>query len=59
MWPCSLPHSPPLNQGGCTSTKHTLYDGIEDVEYVVPLKVWFLFPSLEKNFMSSLNIKVS
>ena len=59
MWPRSLPHSLPLNRGGCTSTKRTLYDGIKDVEYVVPLKVWFLSPSSEKIFMSSLNIKAS
>ena len=57
MWPHSLLHSPPPNRGGCTSTKRTLYDGMEDVEYVVPLKVWFLSPSSKKIFMSSLNIK--
>ena len=59
VWPYSLPHSPLPNWRGCTSTKHALYDGMEDVEYVVPLKVWFLSPSSEQIFMSSLNIKAS
>ena len=59
MWPHSLPYSPALNQEAYTSIKHALYDGIENVEYVVPLKVWFLFPSSKKIFMSSLNIKAS
>ena len=39
VWSRSLPYSPPPNQRGCTSTKCALYDGMEDVEYVVPLKV--------------------
>ena len=59
VWPCSLPHSPPPNQGGCTFLKRALYDGMEDVEYVVRLKVWFLSPSSKKIFMSSLNINAS
>ena len=59
VWPRSLPHSPPPNQGGCTSTKGALYDGMKDVEYDVPLRVWFLSPSSKKIFMSSLNIKAS
>ena len=32
VWPRSLSHTSPPNQGGCTSTKRALYDGIEDVE---------------------------
>ena len=59
VWPRLLPQSPPLNWSGCTSTKCAPYDGMEDVEYVVPLKVWFLSPSSKKIFMSSLNIKAS
>ena len=45
VWPCSLPHSPPPNREGCTSTKRALYDGMKDVEYAVLLKIWFLSPS--------------
>ena len=45
VWPSSLPHSPSLNWRGCISTKYVLYDDIENIEYVVPLKVWFLSPS--------------
>ena len=59
VWPLLLPHFPPPNQGGCTSTKHVLYDGMENVEYVVLPKVWFLSPSSKNIFMSSLNIKAS
>ena len=51
VWPRSLPHSPPPNRGGYTSTKHALYDGMEDVEYALPLKVWFLSPSFEERFL--------
>ena len=51
VWPRSLPHSPPPNRGGYTSTKCALYDGMEDVEYVLPLKVWFLSPSSEERFL--------
>ena len=49
VWPHSLPHSPPPNWGGCNSTKRVLYDGMEDVEYAVLLKVWFLSPFSKKN----------
>ena len=51
VWPRSLPHSPPPNWGGYTSTKHALYDGMEDVEYGLPLKVWLLSPSSEEIFL--------
>ena len=51
VWPQSLPHSPPPNQGGYTSTKRALYGGMEDVEYGLPLKVWLLSPSSEKRFL--------
>ena len=50
VWPRSLPHSPPLNWGGYTSTKRALYDGMEDVEYALPFKVWCLSPSFEEGF---------
>ena len=59
VWPRSLLHSPPPNQRGYISTKRALYDGVEDVEYVVSLKVWFLSLSSKKISMSSLNIKAS
>ena len=51
VWPRSLPHSPPLNRGGYTSTKRILYGGMENVEYGVPLKVWLLPPSSEERFL--------
>ena len=51
VWLQSLPHSSPLNQGGYTSTKRALYDGMEDVEYGLPLKVWLLSPSSEERFL--------
>ena len=51
VWPQSLPHSPPSNQGGYTSTKRALYDGMEDIEYALPLKVWFLSPFSEERFL--------
>ena len=51
VWPRSLPHSLPPNRGGYTSTKRALYDGMEDVEYALPLKVWFLSPSSEERFL--------
>ena len=50
VWPQSLPHSPPSNRGGYTSTKRTLYGGMEDVEYGLPLKVWLLSPSSKERF---------
>ena len=50
VWPRSLPHSPPPNRGGYTSTKRALYGGMEDVEYGLPLKVWLLSPSSEERF---------
>ena len=51
VWPRSLPHSPPPNRGGYTSTKRVLYGGMENVEYDVPLKVWLLRPSSEERFL--------
>ena len=46
VWPRSLPHSPPPNRKGYTSTKRVLYGAsMENVEYGVPLKVWLLSPS--------------
>ena len=51
VWPRSLPRSPPPNQGGYTSTKRALYDGMEDVEHALPLKVWFLSPSSEERYL--------
>ena len=51
VWPRSLPHSPPPNRGGYTSTKRVLYGGMEDVEYGLPLKVWLLSPSSEERFL--------
>ena len=51
VWPRSLPHSPPPNRRGYTSTKHALYGGMEDVEYALPLKVWHLSPSSEERFL--------
>ena len=50
VWPRSLPHSPPPNRGGYTSTKRALYGGMEDVEYGLPLKIWLLSPSSEERF---------
>ena len=50
VWPQSLPHSPPPNRGGYTSIKRALYDGMEDVEYGLPPKVWLLSPSSEERF---------
>ena len=51
VWPRSLPHSPPPNRGGYTSTKRVLYGGMEDVEYGLLLKVWLLSPSSEERFL--------
>ena len=51
VWPPSLPHSPPPNRGGYTSTKLALYGGMEDVEYGLPLKVWLLYLSIEERFL--------
>ena len=52
VWPRSLPHSPPPNWKGYTSTKHVLYGAsMENVEYGVPLKVWLLSPSSEERFL--------
>ena len=51
VWLRSLPHSPPPNRGGYTSTKRVLYGGMEDVEYGLPLKVWPLSPSFEERFL--------
>ena len=51
VWPRSLPHSPPPNREGYTSTKRILYGGMENVEYGVPLKVWLLPPSSEERFL--------
>ena len=51
VWPRSLPHSPPLNREGYSSTKRVLYGGIENVEFGVPLKVWLLSPSSEERFL--------
>ena len=50
VWPRSLPYSSPPNRRGYTSTKCALYDGMEDVEYALVLKVWFLSPSSEERF---------
>ena len=51
VWPRSLPHSPPPNRGGYTSTKRVLYSGMEDVEYGLPLKVLLLSLSSEERFL--------
>ena len=51
VWPHSLPHFPSPNWGGCTSTKRAIYDDMEDVEYDVLLKVWFLSPSSKERFL--------
>ena len=51
VWPRSLPHSPPPNRGGYTSTKRILYGGMEDVEYGLPLKVWLLSRSSKERFV--------
>ena len=51
VWPRSLPHSPPPNREGYTSTKRVLYGGMKDVEYGVSFKVWLLPPSSEERFL--------
>ena len=51
VWRRSLPHSPPPNRGGYTSTKPVLYGSREDVEYGLPLKVWLLSPSSKERFL--------